>query len=109
MDNEKEIYGKVTAPDGEFDIVDYIITETKQGRQWTLSLLSDDTIALYIDSIDSNGEKLVQSMRLTKKTISILQLCLSQADKQFNLEMEKNAREMLESSDGILNIKIPNK
>ena len=106
----KENYGTVTAPDGEFDIIDYIQTETKEGRQWTLSLLSDDTIAMYLESIhEKTGEKVVQSMRLTKKTIAILQLCLSQADKQFNLEMEKNAKELLSNSNGILNIKIPNK
>lgn len=106
----KEDYGTVTAPDGEFKIIDYIQTETKEGRQWTLSLLEDGTVAFYLESIhEKTGEKVIQTMRLTKKTIAMLQLCLVQADRQFKLEMENTAKELLKDSNNTMNIKMPNK
>lgn len=106
MEDEKT-YGKINAVDGEFDVIDFIMTETLEGRQWSLSLLSDGTIAVYLESIhEKTGERIKQSMRLTKKSIAILQICLSYADKQFNLEMEKTARNMLKDGE-LLKIKVP--
>jgi hypothetical protein len=110
MNEEIKSYGKITAPDGEFDIIDYIQTETVQGRQWTLSLLSDGSITMHIESTpEGSTEKNLQSMRLSKTTITILQLCLSQADQQFNLQMEKIAKELLADQNYILNFKMPDK
>lgn len=109
MDENKN-YGVIKAEDGEFEVVDFLKTDTIKDRTWTIAKLSDGTIAFKIESLHEETKKnVVQTFRLTPETITLLQLCLTQIDQQFNINMEKIAKDMLKDKDNVMKFKKPDK
>lgn len=106
---ENKNYGVIKAEDGEFEVVDFLKTDTVKDRTWTIVKLSDGTIAFKIESLHEETKKnIVQTFRLTPETITLLQLCLTQIDHQFNLNMEQIAKEILKDKDNVMKFKKPN-
>lgn len=107
--NDKN-YGVIKAEDGDFEVLDFLQTDTILNRTWTIALLSDDTVVFKIESLnDENQKNVVQTFRLTKESITLLQLCLTQIDQQFNINMEKIAKDMLKDKDNVMKFKKPDK
>lgn len=108
MDENKN-YGVIKAEDGEFEVVDFLKTDTIKDRTWTIAKLSDGTVVFKIESLHEETKKnVVQTFRLTPETITLLQLCLTQIDQQFNLNMEQIAKEMLKDKGNVMKFKKPN-
>jgi hypothetical protein len=89
---EKKIKSVIT-PDGEMEILDGF-TYQGEDRKISVGILEDETIIINVRRFEESEQEPYtkeitnQIMRLSKKSIALLLVCIFKADKDFNLKLD---------------------
>jgi hypothetical protein len=105
--DDNNALGYVTCPEGRIAIVNHIQSAVVEGREISMALLQDESIVInIISTFRENEPPTHQSMRLSKKTLTLLQMIMADVGKQFGFDMIEIAKEMLKDTNQELHIKI---